>query len=250
MKPSKKKWKQCSINPKSKIDMKIKKNHKKYIESPEGTIRIEFAENHFSDNCFKVDMKFACRKLNNQNFKSIGCAEFYAYVGCIYALEDILYCDNTGWEEQLVLKIWDIENQDYKKKYQKLEGVFDESMVFSLDSVILDPEFRGKGIFKKIIHEFQNMYHFGTILVKPYPITTDIENPVQWKADLKKVRKSYENAGFKSIDYHKEFYYYDMNSNVNLSKLNDDVFKQNYILSNYYNLEHIQEMINDEIEFQ
>ena len=68
MKPSKKKWKQCSINPKSKIDMKIKKNHKKYIESPEGTIRIEFAENHFSDNCFKVDMKFACRKLNNQNF--------------------------------------------------------------------------------------------------------------------------------------------------------------------------------------
>ena len=50
MKPSKKKWKQCSINPKSKIDMKIKKNHKKYIESPEGTIRIEFAENHFSEN--------------------------------------------------------------------------------------------------------------------------------------------------------------------------------------------------------
>lgn len=230
--------------------MKIKKNHKRYIESPEGTIRIEFAENHFSDNCFKVDMKFACRKLNNQNFTSIGSAEFYSYVGCVYPFHDIFHHDITGWEEQLVLKIWDIENQDYKKKYQKLEDVFDESIFFSLDTFILEPQFRGKGIFKKIIHEFEKMYHFGSILVKPYPITTDIENQVQWKADLKKVRKSYENAEFKPIDCDKEFYYLNINTNVNFSEVNRDFYKQNYILWNYYNLEHVQEMINDAIEFE
>ena len=44
--------------------MKVKTKHKRYIESSEGTIRIEFDEYHFSDNCFHIDMRFACKKLN------------------------------------------------------------------------------------------------------------------------------------------------------------------------------------------
>ena len=187
--------------------MKIKTNHKRFIESPEGTIRIEFSESHFYENAFYINMEFAYRKLNNKKFKHIGCAEFYAYVGCVYAFEDMFYYDINHWERDLVNKIWDIENQDYKKNYQKFEDIIDESMIFSLDKFNLIPEFRGKRMFKQIIDEFKNIYHFGTIILKPWPLGLDIDDKKKFTITMKKIRQSYENCEFKPIDNKKEYYY-------------------------------------------
>jgi hypothetical protein len=222
--------------------MKIKTNHKRFIESPEGTIRMEFCESHFYENVFHIDMNFAFRKINNTKFKHIGRAEFYAYLGCVYTFEDMFYYDINLWERELVNKIWDIENQEYKKNYQKLEGIIDENMVFSLDNVNLFPEFRGKRMFKQIIDEFKNIYHFGTIILKPYPLGLDINDKKKFTITMKKIKQTYKNCGFKPIDSEKEYYYLIIPEKINVIQKNKDFFKQNSILWNWYNLEHVQEL--------
>ena len=64
---------------------------------------------------------------------------------------------------------------------------------------------------------------------------------------MKKIRQSYENCEFKPIDGKKEYYYLNIPEKFNVFEKNKDFFKQNTILWNYYNLEHVQEMINDTI---
>jgi len=228
--------------------MKIKTNHKRFIESPEGTIRIEFSENHFSDNCFHIDMRFAYKKLNNQNFKSIGCAEFYAYIGSVFVAEDIMYSDCYQWEEDFGLKVWDAENQDFKKEYQctDFEDALNSDIVFTLNEFILNPEFRGRGMLRKIMSQFENVYKLGTILVYPFPLDNLISDS-EFDDNLQKVKKSYEHAGFLPIDHDKDFYYLEIESKEKLYRQDKNFFKQNLILWNYYNLEHVQEMINDSI---
>jgi hypothetical protein len=225
--------------------MKIKTNHQRYIESSEGTIRIEFSESHFYENAFHINMNFAFRKLNNKKFKHIGDAELYAYVGSVYIFEDMFYHDICQWEQDLVNKIWDFENQDYKKNYQKFEDIIDDDMVFSLDRFELIPEFRGKRMFKQIIDEFQNMYPFGTIILKPYPLGLDINDKKKITITMKKIKQSYKNCGFKPIDIEKEFYYLNIPQKVNVVQKNKDFFKQNTILWTFYHLEHFQEIIKD-----
>jgi hypothetical protein len=222
--------------------MKIKTNHKRYFESSEGTIRVEFTEYHFSDNCFHIDMRFACRKLNNQNFKSFGGAEFHAYIGSVFVVEDIMYSDNYAWEEDFGLKVWDAENQEFKKEYlcTDFEDALNSDIVFTLNEFILDTEFRGRGMFKKIIREFKDIYKLGTILVYPFPLE-NLVSESEFDDNLQKVQKSYEHAGFLPIDHDKDFYYLEIESKENIYRQDRNFFKQNLILWNFYNLEHVQE---------
>jgi hypothetical protein len=224
--------------------MKVKTKHKRYIESSEGTIRIEFDEYHFSDNCFHIDMRFACRKLNNQNFKSIGCAEFYAYIGSVFVAEDIWYTDSYQWQEDFGLKVWDAENKEFKKEYEctDFEDALNSDIVFTLNEFIFNPEFRGRGMLKTIMDEFKDIYKLGTILVYPFPLDNSISiSDYEFHDNWQKVKKSYERAGFLPVDHDKDFYYLEIESKVNIYRQDKDFFKQNLILWNFYNLEHVQE---------
>lgn len=227
--------------------MKVKTNHKRYIESSEGTIRIEFAEYHFSDNRFFIDMKFAFRKINNKNFKLIGCAEFCAYIGSVFVAEDIWHSDSYQWQEDFGLKVWDAENKDLKKQYQctDFEDALNSDVVFTLNEFILDSEFRGRGLLKKIIDEFKDIYKLGTILVYPFPLE-NLRADDQFDDNWLKVKKSYEHAGFLPVDHVEDYYYLEIESKVNIYKEDKDFFKQNLILWNFYNLEHVQEVFEEE----
>ena len=227
--------------------MKVKTNHKRYIESSEGTIRIEFAEYHFSENRFFIDMKFACRKVNNKNFKLIGCAEFCAYIGSVFVAEDIWHSDSYQWQEDFGLKVWDAENKDLKKEYQctDFEDALNSDVVFTLNEFILDAEFRGRGLLKKIIDEFKDIYKLGTILVYPFPLE-NLRADDQFDDNWLKVKKSYEHAGFLPVDHVEDYYYLEIESKVNIYKEDKYFFKQNLILWNFYNLEHVQEVFEEE----
>jgi hypothetical protein len=225
--------------------MKIKTNHKRYIESSEGTIRIDLNEYHHCHNSYNITLNLGFSKLGNKNYAHIGQASFYCYLTSACAFEDIIETDNSQWEYELANKIWDLKKQQFKRNYEKFEDVFHDDIIFSLDNFYLNPKFRGNGMFKKILMDFQKMYPFGTILLKPWPLGLDIDDKKKFTITMKKIRQSYENCEFKPIDSKKEYYYLNIPEKFNVFEKNKNFFKQNIILWNFYNLEHIQEIFED-----
>ena len=95
-------------------------------------------------------------------------------------------------------------------------------------------------MLKTIMDEFKDIYKLGTILVYPFPFE-NLVSESEFDDNLQKVQKSYEHAGFLPIDHDKDFYYLEIESKVNIYRQDKDFFKQNLILWNFYNLEHVQE---------